>query len=619
LTPIASGGEFNWRWLIMLLSRKTAFIVTSAIFIVLFCSPLSSEPLQVSGTSAPGCNWGKVAPNPDELNEEEKRVLFEYALSKLLHSEASPSITGGMFKDRSFQIVFISVSDGGNAAEVACGEGSGILEALDSAITNLSLQNVQRNENLWIKIDIVQEVRLIKDGAKNLPAYPTLGLWGLVFPGSKIGSFLPEMVVAREASDEMSRLNANAILETRHPEAEKIARDIFFGKAVDLLVFTTRSLFHDGSRFFDLYRGSNRSGELTESRLLEAARLSAKYLARNVDDQGRFNYIYDPLKDTYPGGYNILRHAGTVYSMLEYCEHAGDPEILKAAERGLSYIESRIERMRKKGAGMAVVVEDNEIKLGGNALAALAIAKHIEVTGDRGHLPLLRELGEWMLAVQDKEGDFLVHKQRYSDGAVSDFRSAYYPGEAILALMRIHRLDPRSKWLDGASRAALYLITVRDKELKEQDLPHDHWLLYGLEELYRPRKDPVFLEHVLRVSAGIIRAQNRTSVFPDWNGGFSNDPRSTPASTRMEGLGAAFRTASGAGMSNEADEILSSLKLGTSFVLNNQIGPSWAMYMKDPKASLGGIRENLTRFDIRIDYVQHALSAFLSTAKILAE
>jgi hypothetical protein len=87
----------------------------------------------------------------------------------------------------------------------------------------------------------------------------------------------------------------------------------------------------------------------------------------------------------------------------------------------------------------------------------------------------------------------------------------------------------------------------------------------------------------------------------------------------MEGLGAAFRMASGAGMSNEADEILSSLKLGTSFVLNNQIGPSWAMYMKDPKASLGGIRENLTRFDIRIDYVQHALSAFLSTAKILAE
>jgi len=606
----------------MFIRNKTTFLAAFLTAILLFCLPLHSESSQKIEEFSSFCSrdsWDKVAPSPGEIGEEEQRALFDRVITTLLYPENKPDETGSDPDDGSSQIVFVSVSDGETIAHVACGEGKSLLGALESAIDNLAFDHKKQRDNLWIKIDIVQETRLIKDGARNLPPYATLGLWGLAFPGGKIGSFLPEMVVARGASDGMGLLNANAILETRHPEAEKIARDIFFGKPVDLLVFTTRSLFHDGSRHFDLYRGSGRSGELTENKLLEAARLSAKYLARNVDDQGRFNYIYDPLKDTYPGGYNILRHAGTVYSMLEYCEHAGDPEILKAAERGLSYIESRIERMRKKGAGMAVVVEDNEIKLGGNALAALAIAKHIEVTGDRGHLPLLRELGEWMLAVQNKEGDFLVHKQRYSDGAVSDFRSAYYPGEAILALMRIHRLDPRSKWLDGASRAALYLITVRDKELKEQDLPHDHWLLYGLEELYRQRKDPVFLEHVLRVSAGIIRAQNRNSVFPDWNGGFSNDPRSTPASTRMEGLGAAFRMASGAGMSNEADKILESLMLGTSFVLNNQIGPSWAMYMKDPKASLGGIRENLTRFDIRIDYVQHALSAFLSTAKILAE
>ncbi len=603
----------------MLLRRKAAFLATLIFCLVLIYSPLICESSQVPGTPTPGCSWNKVTPNPADLDEEEKRAIFEYARSKLIYPETRPQIPERMLEDRTFQIDFISVSDGETTAEVTCGEGSGILEALDSAIKNLSLHYEKNVEKLWVKIDIVQEARLISDGARNLPAYPTLGLWGLAFPGGKIGSFLPEMVVARGASDGMSLLNANSILETRHPEAEKIARDIFFGKPVDLLLFTTRSFFRDGSNYFDLYRGSIRSDEISGRYLLEAARLAAKYLARNVDDQGRFNYIYDPLEDTYPGGYNILRHAGTVNSMLEYFERTGDPEILKAAERAISFLESSIKHTRKGGVGMAVVVEDNEVKLGGNALGALAIAKYIEVTGNREYLSLLQKLGEWILSVQEKDGDFGVHKQRFSDGTVSDFRSAYYPGEAILALMRIHHLDPRSKWMDGASRGARYLVLVRDSKLKDHELPHDHWLLYGLEELYEQEKDPVFLEHALKISSEIIRAQNRNSVFPDWNGGFSNDPLSTPASTRMEGLGAAYRIASRASMSEEAEKILEALLQGTSFISRNQIGPSWAMYMKNPEASLGGIRESLTRFDVRIDYVQHALSTFLSAAEILRE
>lgn len=603
----------------MLLRRKAAFLTTLIFLLVLSYSPLICESSQVPGTLTSGCSWDKVTSNPVDLDQEEKRAIFEYARSKLMNFEARPQIAERMLQDRSFQIVFISVSDGKTTAEVACGEGSGILEALNSALKNLSFQYEKRVENLWIKIDIVQETRLVRDGARNLPAYPSLGLWGLAFSEGEGINFLPELVIAREATDGMGLFNVNAILDTNHPERDSIARDLFVGKPVDLVVFTALSMFHDGSSQHDLYRGSRQTRDLIEADLMEAARLSAGYLARNIDDKGRFNYLYDPLKDTRPEGYNILRHSGTIYSMLEYYELAKDQAILQAAEKALLYLGSSIKNTRKGGIGMAVVVEDNEVKLGGNALGAIAIAKYMEVTGNRKYLPLLQQLGEWILSVQEKDGDFGVHKQRFSDGAISDFRSAYYPGEAILALMRIHHLDPRSKWLDGASRGARYLVLARDKGLKDHELPHDHWLLYGLEELYRLDKDPVFLEHAMRISREIVRVQNRNSVFPDWDGGFSNDPRSTPASTRMEGLGAAYRMASGAGMSDEAEKILGSLLLGTSFISRNQIGPSWAMYMKNPEASLGGVRESLTRFEVRIDYVQHALSAFLSAAETIRQ
>ncbi len=603
----------------MILRRKTAFLAKLIFFLVLFYSPLICESSQVPGTLASGCSWNKISPNPADLDEEEKRAIFEYVRSKLIYPETMPQIAERMLEDRTFQIVFISVSDGETTAEVACGEGSGILEALDSAIKNLSFHNEKRVENLWIKIDIVQEARLISDGARNLPAYPSLGLWGLAFPGDGGLKFLPESVIAREATDGMGLFNVNAIVDTKHPERERIARDLFIGKPVDLVVFTTLSMFHDGSSRHDLYRGSRQTRDLSEGDLMEAARLSAGYLARNIDDKGRFNYLYDPLKNTRPEGYNILRHAGTIFSMLEYYELARDQAILQAAEKALLYLGSSIKNTMKGGIGMAVVVEDNEVKLGGNALGAIAIAKYMEITGNREYLPLLQKMGEWILSVQEKNGDFGVHKQRFSDGAISDFRSAYYPGEAILALIMIHHLDPRWKWLDGASRGARYLVLARDKELKDHELPHDHWLLYGLEGLYRLEKDPIFLEHAMRISREIVRVQNRNSVFPDWDGGFSNDPRSTPASTRMEGLGAAYRMASGAGMSDEAEKILGSLLLGTSFISRNQIGPSWAMYMKNPEASLGGVRESLTRFEVRIDYVQHALSAFLSAAEIIRQ
>lgn len=602
----------------MLLRGKTASLTKLIFFLVLFCSTLICESSQASGTLANGCSWDKIAPHPGELGEKVFQDLQDRALARLLHTGEKPDEKTTDPEDGSYQIVFVSASDGDKTAHVSCGEGKGLFEALDSALEKLSFDPAGQGK-LWVKIDLVQEARLIQDGARNLPNYLSLGLWGLAFPGGKVPSLLPEMVVARKATDGMGFLNANTIIDADNPESEKIAKDIFLGKPVELVLFTTRSIFYDGSGPFELFRGSIRTDEISESNLLEAARLSAEYLARNVDEKGVFNYLYDPLNDTYADGYNILRHAGTIYSMLEYYERTEDQAILQAAEKALLYLESIIKNTKKGGVSMAVVVEDNEVKLGGNALGALAIAKYIEVTGKRELFPLLLKLGEWIISVQDKDGNFLVHKQRFSDGAVSSFRSAYYPGEAILALMRIHRLDPRSKWQDSASRAARYLVLERDRELKDHELPHDHWLIYGLEELYKQEKDPIFLEHALKIASEIIGGQNRNSVFTDWNGGFSNDPQSTPASTRMEGLGAAYRIASGAGMSDEAEKILGSLLLGTSFISRNQIGPSWAMYMKNPKASLGGIRKSLTTFDVRIDYVQHALSAFLSTAEIIGK
>ncbi len=43
------------------------------------------------------------------------------------------------------------------------------------------------------------------------------------------------------------------------------------------------------------------------------------------------------------------------------------------------------------------------------------------------------------------------------------------------------------------------------------------------------------------------------------------------------------------------------------------------MYLRDPRRALGGFHRSLTNYEIRIDYVQHNISAILGLMRIMAE
>jgi hypothetical protein len=422
--------------------------------------------------------------------------------------------------------------------------------------------------------------------------------------------------VVKKIISEEGFLNAEALVREGGAPARDFFKDILDVRRANRLDFRTTSFMKDEIGFRDVSRGRDVTG-YSKKDLENASKRAARYLAGMVEPSGRFVYRYDPLEDRNLGGYNILRHAGTLYSMLEHCQVARDKKVLEAASRALDYLLKQIHTIRRDGVEMACVVEDGEVKLGGNGLGALAVSKYIELTGDREYLPVLQKLCEWMVSVQDTSGRFVIHKQDFPDGPVSDFRSSYYPGEAIFGLMRTFEIDGDSRWLKAADEAARYLITVRDRGLRNVQLPHDHWLLYGLNELYRHKKDTLFSNHAFRIAGAIRGAQNRNLAAGEWNGGFGFHPRSTPAATRMEGLGAAYRIALSAGDQKQQKALMDSLQQGNAFLLRTMIGPSWAMYMKNPARALGGVRESLENFEIRIDYVQHSLSAFLSMLSIL--
>lgn len=368
-----------------------------------------------------------------------------------------------------------------------------------------------------------------------------------------------------------------------------------------------------------LYRGNDRAPSVAPRSLLESARLGGDYLVRHQRPDGNFDYEVDPTKDRLLDGYNLLRHAGSCYALFELHRATGDPRYLEAGRRGVEALLRHARGPRDDDSDAdfeAIVSPGEEAKLGGAALAILAMVEHQRVSGDARWLGRSGRLARFLLDQQRENGSF-ASKYFYGAPDPKPFVSIYYPGEAILALSRLHRLDGDSRWLEAARRGADYLIDGRDAGKATADLPHDHWLLMALAELDDLVGDPRYAAHGARIAEAILGAQRTASDRLDWIGTFYDPPRSTPTATRAEALVAMHHLALRTG--RETRPYVGALMRMAAFQRRCQLAVDNALYLPRPDRALGGFRRSLTRWEIRIDYVQHNVSALLGLREILLQ
>jgi hypothetical protein len=559
------------------------------------------------------------------------RATFDPAVQGAMASYVAAALDGRVPPDEaaralaeagpSPRIVFLSLGDARGPARVFRGAGEGLRAALDSALVR-ARSTGEDTGRTWRKVDVVADVESFADVGLRSRLRLDRGIDGVAFERASGIAFLPDEVLAWGLAGNSGALEPERIaayLSLSGPDLGSAFTRLAASPRVTTYRFTTTSLFIDGEQAIPLFRGHRLFSDLAAADLDSAAAAGGRYLVGALHEVGRFSYSYFPKSGTTRTEYNILRHAGTAYAMLEVYEVTGDKEIREAARRALEYLIAFTKPFASAGETLACVVDDGDANLGANGLACLAIAKYIEVTGDRQWLPLLRRLAGWMRAVQSYDGAFRVHKQTFPRGPSDGVRSAYYDGEALFALVRVFELDHDPVWLDCAERGARYLIETAESSDSTWAPGADHWLLYSLNELYPHRRRPEFLRHARRLATAIIESQNRERDVEDWYGSYNKPPRSTPAAARSEGLCAAWWLERKFGDKAMAERILEAIRLGVAFQLQCQFRPESAMYLDAPDRALGGFHETLTDYEIRIDFVQHNISGILGLSRILRE
>lgn len=365
-----------------------------------------------------------------------------------------------------------------------------------------------------------------------------------------------------------------------------------------------------------LVRGNATPRAASPDELLTSAVAGGEYLVGHQFENGEFGYTYRPWNDTYEDDYNLLRHAGTCYALLELYGATADERFRHAGEIGIEALLRYARPPRKddpRATFEAIVGPEEAAKVGGAGLAILALVEYERTTGDSRWQERAANLAGFLLHQLELSGHF-VSKYFYGDKG-DNVDSIYYPGEAILALVRLYRLRSDDRLLEAATRAARWLITVRDRKVTDERLPHDHWLLMGLNELVALTSDDLFRAHAFRIADAIVAKQHTTPPHPDWTGGFYVPPRSTPTATRSEALVAACDLAARSGVDRSV--YLEALAKSTAFQRRCQFDRFNTWFLPRPDLATGGFRGNLTSWEIRIDYVQHSVSSLLGFRSLL--
>jgi hypothetical protein len=346
--------------------------------------------------------------------------------------------------------------------------------------------------------------------------------------------------------------------------------------------------------------------------------LAGRYLDGVCSREGEFTYQVDTLSGRESSSYNIVRHAGAMYSLGMLRRSRRDARAGAALARAAKYLRKNYIGPGAEPGQLAVWSKpqpgSSKTELGATGLGLVALVEARRASRRSVSLNELQALGRFLLFLQREDGSF-YHRYDRKTGLDADWNVLYYPGEAALALISLYEVDHSRVWLEASGKALSYLARSR---AGNSNVPLDHWALIATAKLLpycaqgecsASRQE--LLQHAVQISKALLKAQENRPDNPALDGAFDPSGRVAPTASCLEGLLAALEF-----LPKEEIELRGSIEAAASrgiwFLLRAQItsGP-YAGGM--PRAY---IFSTPSAISVRIDYVQHSMSAWIRYQKV---
>lgn len=577
--------KYKHKWLITLF---TAILLTSAVLLVM--ALYRPE--------------GKIFDT--DMFDRDMSVLRDAVWTDIYGAgESQEGATGG---DGASATVFLSVCDTTQRASVFHSSGESLDEAWNSAAA-LAREFISDNryDAVWIKADVVNKTETLP--TENLPnlvqtIYDEFFRRGIAFDSGFEIAFLESEInsnklIDYDKTDQLDLEVINQYLTTAGQSSVEQLPQV-------LTLFTCKSYLLDDGSVFPLYEEGLDTGRridetLDKEEVADLIHSASLYLAGLVQEDGKFIYGYYPTYDKELQDYNILRHSGTIWSLLSQYKMTGDSELLPKIEATIRYLVE--EAVEYKDPNTAYVVErkSNEIKLGGNAVALLALLDYMEVFKTDTYEDLAIALGNGILSLFDETKGTYYHVLNFPGFTEKEaYRTVYYDGEATFALCRLYSWNKDERWLTAARVAVDHFVAADYVQYR------DHWVAYSMNEITKWVPDEAYLTFALR------NANENLDVIYH---------QETTYHTYMELLMATFEVYER--MREEEIEIpyleefddayfIETIFRRAEHMRNGFFYPEYAMYLKNPQRILGAFFVRHDGFRVRIDDIQHFAGGYYS-------
>lgn len=370
---------------------------------------------------------------------------------------------------------------------------------------------------------------------------------------------------------------------------------------VKIFKFNTFSFKKDKSgRAIDLYKYNTLVDEskITTKAIIKSISLAKNWFLNNVNRQSRIlEYEYYPIENEYSEEVNHVRNLACLWGFTEIKNFLKNRSLDRLIRDTLSYYL----KYKSDDNDHAFLMINNEPKLSYNAFMVCALLNLPKYPDAKR---LSAQFANGILKAQNEDGSYntdITHTQAKSIN--------FYPGEAMLALMKIFISTRDAKYLDSVKKAFPYYRDYWRANKKPAFIP---WHTQAYLLFYRETHDQKLADFVFEMNDWLVGNWQLlgNAACSDELGCFG-ESYSVAVAAYLEGVNDAYRLAVEVNDISRIQRYQRSLELGTRCILQHQFNAENTFYFKNPKKAIGGFRNSLISNSIRNDNAFHSVRALI--------